>query len=100
MVKTEDVRAAYRLILGREPESEETVERHAMGFDSLADLRTAFLKSPEFHSNGSTPSPSRPLEWPSVEVEVDASPSQLSSMMRHIEANWRQLGLSDPHWSV
>jgi SAM-dependent methyltransferase len=35
-----------------------------------------------------------------MEVEANASDAQLSAMIRHIEANWHNLGLSEPHWSV
>jgi SAM-dependent methyltransferase len=100
MVSTEDVRAAYRLILGREPEDEEVLMRHAQNAGSLQDLRTAFLSSPEFHIVSPEHSALRPLDWPPIEVEVNTSSSNLSAMMRHVEANWRVLGASDPHWSV
>src|SRR5215467_5814473 len=98
MVTTEDVRAAYRLILGRNPESEEVLTRHSQRFHSLDELRKAFLSSVEFHSSMSAPQ--RPLNWPPIEIEVDASEVQLSAMITHLEANWHRLGLTDPHWSV
>ena len=72
MICTEDVRAAYRLILGREPEDEEVVARHARQAASLADLMRAFLGSPEFRGRTAAPPPFRPLYWPQIEVEVDA----------------------------
>jgi SAM-dependent methyltransferase len=100
MVCAEDVRAAYRLILGREPENEEVLARHARQAASVADLMRAFLGSPEFRGRTAAPLPFRPLHWPQLEVEVDASPSQLAAIMRHIESNWQRLGLSEPHWSV
>jgi SAM-dependent methyltransferase len=100
MVSTDEVRAAYRLILCREPESEEILMRHAAAAESLDDLRAAFFNSPEFRSVPQIQPPLRPLDWPPLDVEINASPFQLSSMMRHIEANWHELGLSEPHWSV
>src|SRR5713101_3153881 len=100
MVNTEDVRAAYRLILGRDPENEEVLEDHALKARSLEDLVKAFLCSPEFRDIRCAQSAPKPLDWPPIEVEVDADNTQLSSMMTHIQANWHQLGLSDPHWSV
>jgi SAM-dependent methyltransferase len=104
MVSTDDVRAAYRLILGREPENENVVLYHAQIAHTLEDLRTTFLGSSEFHGVPHPDAPPRPLlrplDWPSMEVEIDANSAQLSAMMRHIEGNWRQLGVSDPHWSV
>ncbi|HEY4048325.1 MAG TPA: methyltransferase domain-containing protein [Acidobacteriaceae bacterium] len=99
MVTTEDVRAAYRLILGREPENEEVLEDCARQSDSLEDLRETFLHSAEF-ANSWSHSARKALHSPPIEVEVEATGEKLSIMMRHIEANWHHLGISDPHWSV
>ena len=98
MVTKDDVRAAYRLILGREPENEEVLAFHAEQFSSLEEMRAAFFSSPEFHHCFEICS--RPLDWPPIKVEVDAKLSELSAMMRHMELNWSQLGISEPHWSV
>ncbi len=100
MINTDDVRSAYRLILGREPENEQVLIDHAHHASSFEDLRRAFFCSPEFRNTEWVLPPAKPLDWPPIEVEVDASDLQLSLMMSHIEANWRHLGLSDPHWSV
>jgi len=51
MVSIDDVRAAYRLILGREPESEAVLAAHAAGFQSVAELRQSFLDSEEFQTD-------------------------------------------------
>lgn len=48
MVELEAVRWAYRLIMGREPESEAALARTAHACESLDDVRTAFLASDEF----------------------------------------------------
>src|SRR5438309_1511692 len=48
MVTSEEVVAAYRLILGREPESEEIVRFQAARYSSLRELRHAFIYSHEF----------------------------------------------------
>lgn len=105
MITSEDVRAAYRLILGRDPENEEIVVKHLRDVRSLDDLRRVFFCSSEFQHIPwiRVPwlhSPERPLDWPPNVVEVDANNTKLSTMMRHIEANWHNLGVSDPHWSV
>ena len=47
MVSREDVIAAYRHFLGREPENEEVITGH-QGHDSVAMLRWEILKSDEF----------------------------------------------------
>jgi hypothetical protein len=53
MVSIDDVKSAYRLILGRDPESEEIALRHANQAASLEDLRIAFFCSPEFQTQWS-----------------------------------------------
>jgi predicted O-methyltransferase YrrM len=50
MVSKEDVRTAYRLILGREAESEEVVAAHASAHSSTDELHHAFINSAEFQS--------------------------------------------------
>jgi len=100
MVRTEDVRAAYRLILGRDPENEEILSHHAAQAGSLEDLRQIFLLCSEFQSRLPTASPFRSLTWPPIDVEINASSAQLAAMMRHIEATWAGIGLLEPHWSV
>src|SRR5438552_1111824 len=105
MITGEDVRAAYRLILGRNPESEDVIMKQVREFRSLDDLRRAFICSSEFQHIPwvRAPwlrSPERPLDWPPNAIEIEADDAELSAMMRHIEASWQHLGLSDPHWSV
>ena len=46
-VTREDVIAAYRLLLGREPESEEAIVSH-MQYPTLGALRGHFIRSAEF----------------------------------------------------
>ena len=48
VVDRDSVIAAYRLILGREPESEQAVETHLRSHGTLANLRESFLRSQEF----------------------------------------------------
>lgn len=48
MVDVEAVRWAYRLIMGREPESEAALARTARACESIDDVRAAFLASDEF----------------------------------------------------
>lgn len=45
-------------------------------------------------------SPARPLNWPPIRVDVEATPAQLAAMAARIEKSWSHLGASDPHWSV
>jgi hypothetical protein len=100
MVSNAEVVAAYRLILGREPEDDEVVASHARQADTLADLRERFFSSPEFVQPFTARLSGGTLDSPAMEIELDASPEQLIAMRNQIEENWRRLGIDDPHWSV
>ena len=97
---------AYRLLLGREPESEDIVDMHARKAPSLGALREGFMKSTEFQTKlGRTQSQNRrqfikPLDWEKCEVEVEGAPKELSKMMEHLQSVWENYGRSEPHWSV
>lgn len=57
MVSKDDVKAAYQLILGREPESEEVVAFLATQYSSVPELRHAMIYSYEFLSSRSIDGP-------------------------------------------
>jgi SAM-dependent methyltransferase len=99
-VDPDHVRAAYRLILGREPESAEIVAVHAQHHDSIAELRETFLGGAEFGSRLPNAARYRSLTWPAIDVESECSGEQLAAMIAHIETNWTRLGNTEPHWSV
>jgi SAM-dependent methyltransferase len=101
MVSTEDVKAAYRLILGRPPESGDVLLRHARQYQSIDELREAFFNSPEFQNSPlRRTQPAGPLEWGKNVVETEASPAEMNEMIGRVEATWQHLGQSEPHWSV
>jgi SAM-dependent methyltransferase len=104
VVNIEDVKTAYRLLLGREPEDEAVLLAHTQHSRSFEELRAAFFRSTEFQNLAAQQTAFRPLlrplDWPPIRVELDASSAQLASMMRNTEATWNQLGVSEPHWSV
>ena len=101
-----DVEYAYRLLLGREPESERNVISFCKQYPDLPALRQAFLNSDEFRKmarnlTGSTSGARlKPLTWPLLNVETSASPADLSAMISQIENVWSAYGETDPHWSV
>jgi SAM-dependent methyltransferase len=97
---------AYRLILGREPENPDVVDRHALPSRSLAELRRAFLTSEEFgirfkdlHQKIGD-SGNKPLVWKPIQVEVDVGHERLMRMVERIEREFKYLGETEPHWSV
>lgn len=102
MLTRADIEMAYRLFLGREPESEEAVQ----GFQSLGsidELRQTFLRSEEFQMIAA---PFREtfnrqlLLDSSMSVKVDASTRDTERILKHIRRTWQELGESDPYWSV
>ena len=50
-VTPQDVRWAYRIILGRNPENETVVQKSVGVFTTVAELRKALLSSPEYRAN-------------------------------------------------
>ncbi len=96
-----DVRACYRLILGREPEDEAVLQRHLDKTPTLAALRARFLGSEEFRSR-SAPSllPPMPLAPEPIAVEAEATPLQLAAMLARTARFWERIGAEAPHWSV
>jgi len=101
MVARLDVEMAYRLVLGREPETEQVIEDHMRSAATLGELRDTFLNSTEFRDRvmpglGSH----KPLNWPSIGVDTEVSPVQLQAMISRVERNFRYMGETEPHWSV
>jgi SAM-dependent methyltransferase len=100
MPSPDDVRAAYRLILGREPESEEVVAQLLARFSTLEEIRRDFLNSREFRSATTVPDMAKPLDWRGAPIETDASPAQMAQMLRYIEAYWQELDQPEVHWPL
>src|SRR5690349_12880974 len=51
MVSVDEVKAAFRLILGREAESDAVAAEHARACGSIDELRLALMGSEEFQAN-------------------------------------------------
>lgn len=67
-----DVIAAYRLLLGREPESEAVIEAQLARHDSLEALRATLLASAEFRPIARACLPDAPIDGVVTEAEVAA----------------------------
>jgi len=101
MVTREDVIAAYRLILGREPESEDIVTAHVNGTVNLAQLRERFFSSPEFmEKNTSGILVGRHYAASPMSVEETTDKAVLERMLSRIENVWQSYGTTEPYWSV
>ena len=97
----QDVRAAYRMILGREPENEAIIREQMESHASMQELRAAFLGSNEFRENvrGMGPAQSTGFE-PPLAIERVEDRQTMQRLLDHIAASWSHYGETDPHWSV
>ena len=106
MATRDDVRAAYRMILGREPEDEAVLDRHLAQVPTLPALRARFLGSEEFRNgNRGVPAPRKtastvPLVPDPLVMDVEAGGARLAAMLERTGTYWAQVGQEAPHWSV
>ena len=81
MIDRNDVIQAYRLILGREPESEEVVNRYANDIQDVASLRELFIGSiefrREFEARHAPKRMQRGFHGQEMNVELEADEAQL-----------------------
>jgi 2-polyprenyl-3-methyl-5-hydroxy-6-metoxy-1,4-benzoquinol methylase len=101
-VSRDEVMMAYRLLLGREPESEEVIRDHTKS-DSLQALRERFMRSAEFRKKSTREQAQQsflPQDLPAMDVDVDASDDQMDAVMSKIQLAWEHLGSQRPHFSV
>jgi len=101
-VSTETVRIAYRLFLGREPESSSVVAEKVASHSTYEELGRAFVLSLEFQAtNPSAGFDINRVYWSLPgEVTVDVSPEIFARLLERLSRQWRKLGESDPYWSV
>ncbi|HIJ75464.1 MAG TPA: class I SAM-dependent methyltransferase [Deltaproteobacteria bacterium] len=102
-VTRDEVIWAYRLLLGRYPESESVIQHHTQCVNIEA-LRENFMLSAEFSnilfSTNKSTFPLLPLDVAKIEVDTTASDAQLIALIGKIKAVWTHLGISRPHFSV
>ncbi|MES2497201.1 MAG: class I SAM-dependent methyltransferase [Pseudomonadota bacterium] len=102
-ITREEVIWAYRMFLGREPESEAVIEVQ-MGATDLGHLRQAFLGSEEFNrkynARHGLPFVGRFFDVDSTDVDLECSDDQLQAMFDRIGQAWQAFGQTEPHWSV
>lgn len=102
-VSAEAVAWAYRLILGREPESAAAVEDHVRNSESLAALRDRFLESAEFTARFSEADRARGhtvAVWPPCAIESEVDAETAARLFDRIAGAWQRLGETEPYWSV
>lgn len=102
MVSEDEVIAAYRFILGREPETAQVVQAHVKAA-TLEDLRASFINSSEFQmalANTERPFPDFIQHAGLLCVEVQTDEETLARLLERVERCWTRLGQTEPHWSV
>ncbi len=89
---------AYRLLLGREPETPAAVDQH-LG-QTLQGLRDTFLRSDEYLAQANRRGNGQRPPAQGVTIEQLQSPETLALLLDHVGAEWSRLGEQEPHWSV
>jgi SAM-dependent methyltransferase len=94
--------AAYRIILGREPDNNQTVREKALRFTSPEQVLRDFMQSTEFKANN--PSFIEVLAHgytqQHLRIQTDVTPEQLNNLFERIRKQWTRLGETEPYWSV
>ena len=99
----EIVAAAYRGILGREPDAN-GLHQYAAALRAGKDvtwLLDAFLRSDEFRAKARTIDQAYPIDGaPPLEIELELADKDKRTLWRHVSEVWTRLGGEDPYWSV
>ena len=107
MITPEEVSYAYKLFLGREPESTDVIAGYCQNIDTLDQLSRIFMSSPEFMrrmgSELEKPQANRhrlPFNMPQIPVETQVSAEVLEQILKRIQKQWEHLGATEPYWSI
>lgn len=107
MISSDQVILAYRLFLGREPESQAVINELCQTIHSISALRDVFMSSAEFRQRMGKVLDKfqnvqlrHPFHLPYIPVEVEMSETLLSKMFDRIKYEWNYLGKIEPYWST
>ena len=103
MVTAEEVWMAYRILLGRDPESAAVVQGCRTQFKDLMELREAILSCPEFKAIASNHlrgvhSFSEPEG--AIQIQVNCKAEHFDKLLSRVHRTWSKLGETEPMWSV
>jgi len=97
----DDVIAAYRRVLGREPESDEVVDQHVAAHKDLWSFVIAVIEAEEVRRYQFEHAVALFVARQEFRrIEVDAPPGATALLLRRVEAAWSKLGKEEPYWSV
>jgi SAM-dependent methyltransferase len=101
-VTAEEVRLAYLLLLGREPESEAVVREWVASGQDMLSLRQAFMGGTEFAEKVApiVRPLVLPLDVPPIEVETRCTSERFAALLERVGRFWREAGETRPHHSV
>ena len=99
LLSREAVVWGYRLILNREPESEESIAHHQRA-GTLERLRKNLLASQEYKKLSSLAAIPSSDELPPMQMELSHSDKDLSRLWSHLRQSWETLGQQAPYHSV
>ena len=89
----------YRLLLGRDPESEDVVKA-AMRFPSPEAFVRAIVTSAEFRNKGIIGVRQMEPAAPPLDVEWQVDDATMAELLAQLAQSWERLGAERPHWSV
>lgn len=105
-ITRDEVLWGYRMILGRDPESEEALVAN-MASDDLYHLQQRFMSSEEFLlkrknyiAERAASQPSVSSVEPALEVEYSATLGQLVDCVAKVRAQYVKVGPTEPHFAV
>lgn len=94
---------AYRLILGREPESAAVVSDHVRHSASLLALRERFLDCSEFTQRYRAVERERGRNvsvFPPCPIQTCVDAETGTRLFEHVAHSWQRFGEAEPYWSV
>ena len=107
MITPEQVTLAYQLLLGRDPESADTVNNLCQTIHSISALRENFMRSAEFRQRmGEVLEKHQhvqlrhPFHLPHIPVQSEISDEHMRAMFKRVKHEWEYLGETEPYWST
>ena len=92
--------AGYRMVLGRDPESQQTIIDQAQDNETLEQFYASLISSQEFQRKTVLRGVGMLYNSPPQQIEVDVAPAVLEKLIERTQRGWERLGATEPYWSV
>ncbi len=98
----EDVGQVYRLLLHREPETQNVVRQHARSHKNVLQFVAAVLRSEEYRKKHVLYRDAVGQIYRQLPQRIDLhpTPDQTERMFARVQHQWTTLGETEPHWGV